>query len=243
MVISEARDDVVVAVVKPNSRLPLRTWRFAGRTHVSGGLGRRIGPCRSVGGAPNVMIDGLGLTPLSALPVVVIRTPPHARIFVAGAVWGEIGRTDALDFSNSGCGDWVIANVQGQMRLTLAGAGGARTGQAGSAELSSDGTGAISTRRVAGGVLAISTGPGPIELAEVLGPFNVRVAGPGSVVAAAGNVTDMQATVAGSGGVTLLGVARTLKASIIGSGDVQVTRVTGRVTRTVIGKGAVRIGP
>ncbi len=238
----EARSDVKIDIIKANPRLPLRVWQFAGRTHLEGGLAGRIGACHMRGGQPSVFVKGLGDIPYDALPQVLIHTPMAARVFVGGAVWGSVARSDSLEFSNAGCGDWMIGNVRGHMTLSLEGDGGVRTGQAGAAGLYSDGSGAISTREIAGGVVAITAGSGNIDMASVSGPFNVKVAGSGSVRAAGGAVSVMQAQVAGSGGVTLQGVAQTLKASILGSGDVRVTRVTGPVTKVVIGSGAVRIG-
>jgi hypothetical protein len=232
-----------VVVTKANPLLPIRVSRFGGRIFVSGGLGRRIGGClRKPQGRATVLISGIGETPYSALPQVVIHTPLDARVYVAGAAWGAVGRSESLEFSNAGCGDWVIANVRGRMRLSLAGAGGVRAGRAGRAELYSAGAGAIATRSIAGGVTAMSTDSGAIDIGEVDGPFTARVAGSGAIRAAAGRVTRLQATIAGAGDVTLAGTAQSLNASIFGSGDVRVTRVTGSVVKSVIGTGKVRIG-
>lgn len=242
VVVPEARPDVKVEILKANPRFPLRVWRFAGRTHIDGGLDHRIRGCRMRDGQPSALVAGIDETPYDAMPEVLIRTPMAARVFVSGAVWGAVGRSDLLEFSNAGCGDWVIANVRGRMKLSLEGAGGARAGQAKSAELYSDGAGNISTREIAGGVIAMTAASGGIDVASVGGAFNARVAGPGSVRAAAGRVSSMQATVAGSGGVTLDGVAGALNASILGSGDVRVTKVTGPVSKAIIGTGVVRVG-
>lgn len=242
VVLPEARSDVEVEIFKADRRLPLRVWRFAGRTYIEGGLGRRIRDCSVRSGEPSVFVAGIGQTAYDAMPQVLIHTPMASRVFVSGAVWGSIGRSDSLEFSNAGCGDWTIGNVRGRMRLSLEGAGAARAGQAGSAELYSDGSGAIVTREIAGGVVAMTAASGPIDVASVGGPFNARVAGPGSIRAAAGRVSVMQATVAGSGDVVLQGIAGTLNASILGSGDVTVSKVTGPVTKAVIGTGSVRVG-
>jgi len=91
-------------------------------------------------------------------------------------------------------------------------------------------------------VAAMDVGSGDIDVASVNGPFNVRIAGSGRVRAASGRVSLMQASIAGSGGVLLNGVAGQLHASIMGSGDVRVARVTGGVTKAVMGSGEVRVG-
>jgi hypothetical protein len=238
----EVRSDIKVEVIRANPRLPLRIWSFAGRTYIDGGLEHRIGGCRTRAGAPSVLIRGLGETPYDAMPQVIIHTPMDARVFAGGAIWGAVGRSDSLEFANAGCGAWQLANVRGRMKLTLAGSGDARTGQAGSAELYTAGAATISTRDVASGVTAVNLGSGGIDIASVNGPFTARIAGSGSVRAAAGNVSDMHAAIAGSGDITLDGVAGALKASIVGSGDVRVTRVIGPISRAVIGSGVVRVG-
>jgi hypothetical protein len=242
IVTPEPRSDIKVELVRTNARLPLRIWRFAGRTFVDGGLQHRLRGCRIHGGAAGATIAGVGETPLSTLPEVVIHTPLDARVFAGGAVWGSVGRSNDLEFANAGCGEWVIANVRGRMKVSLAGTGAARTGQSGSAELYSAGAGSISTREVADGAVAMNFGSGQIQIASVNGPFTARIAGAGSVRAAAGRVSAMQAQVAGSGGISLDGVADRLQASIVGSGDVRVGRVTGPVRKDIIGSGIVRVG-
>jgi hypothetical protein len=241
IVTPEARSDIKVEVVRTNPRLQLRIWSFAGRTFIDGGLQHRLRGCRPHG-APGATIAGVGETPLSTLPEIVIRTPLAARVFAGGAVWGSVGRSNELEFSNAGCGEWVIANVRGRMKVSLAGSGAARTGQSGSAELYSAGAGSISTREVADGAVAMNFGSGQIQIASVNGPFTARIAGAGSVRAASGRVSAMQAQVAGSGGISLNGVAGRLQASIVGSGDVRVNRVTGPVRKDIIGSGIVRVG-
>jgi hypothetical protein len=79
-------------------------------------------------------------------------------------------------------------------------------------------------------------------VASVFGPVDARVAGPGGITIGGGSVTTMTVSIAGSGAVTLRGVAQSLKASIAGSGDVAVAKVTGPVTKQVFGSGAVRVG-
>jgi hypothetical protein len=90
--------------------------------------------------------------------------------------------------------------------------------------------------------MAVSSGSGAIVAASVFGPVDARVAGPGGITLNGGSVTTMTVSIAGSGAVTLHGVARSLKASIAGSGDVTVEKVIGPVTKQVFGSGAVRVG-
>jgi hypothetical protein len=239
VVIPEARSDILVTVLKPNSRLPLRVSHFAGRTYVDGDLGHRVHDCRK---GKAVSIRGLGEIAFDDLPQLVIHTPMDVRVFASDAVFGSVGRSDNLQLASAGCGDWTVANVRGHMELSQAGSGDTHAGSAGSAELRIAGSGDITTQGIHGGLTAVSAGSGKIQAASVDGDFSARVAGSGDVRADAGEVRLMKVSIAGSGDVAFGGVAQNLEASVVGSGDVSANRVTGQVTRHLLGSGAVRVG-
>ncbi len=241
-IIPEARADIAVTLLHADPRLPLRIRKLGDRVYITGDVGHRVRGCRLDGGRRGVVVWGRGSVPYEQLPVLVVRTPLTVRLAAGEAVFGEIGRSASVDFTNQGCGDWTIANVHGRLRLNQAGAGDARTGTAGPSDLSVAGSGGISTGAILGGLTAVSSGSGAITAASVAGPLDARVAGPGGVTVAAGSVGAMTVSIAGSGAVTLRGVAQSLRASIAGSGDVTVDRVVGAVTRQVFGSGAVRVG-
>jgi hypothetical protein len=238
----EPRSDIRVDIVRPNARLPLRVWTFAGKTYVDGGLWGRLRGCGLRGGQPVARVVGQPDIPLDGLPLVVVRTPMDARISVGGQVWGQAGRSNSFELGNNGCGAWALGDVRGKLKVSQAGSGDTRTGAAGAAELSATGSGSIATGPIGGPVTAINVGSGDIVIAAVNGPLNARIAGSGQVRVAAGRATTMQASIAGSGGVTLNGVAGSLKASVMGSGDVRVAKVTGAVSKSIMGSGVVRIG-
>jgi hypothetical protein len=242
VVIPEIRPNIVVTLVKTNARLPLRITRFAGRVYISGDVGHRAHNCRTVEGQPVVGVRGRGEIAYRDMPLVVIYTPMNARVSAGEAVFGSVGRSDSLEFSESGCGNWTIANVRGHLRLNVDGSGGARAGAVGSADLSVAGSGAIAAREIRGGLTAFSSGSGDIAAGSVSGPFNVRIAGAGDVRAPRGRVTRMTASVAGSGDVRFGGVASSLNASVAGSGAITVAQVTGPISKRVFGSGEVRIG-
>ena len=241
-IIPEARRDIAVSLTHADARLPIRITKLGDRIFITGDVGHRVHGCHTTGGRRGVAIWGRGAIPYDELPTLIIRTPTTVRLSAGEAVFGDIGRSASVDFTNQGCGDWTIADVQGRLRLNQAGAGDARTGSAGSSDLSVAGSGGISTGPVRNGLAAVSSGSGAIVVASVFGPVDARVAGPGGITLAAGSVTAMTVSIAGSGAVTLHGVAQSLRASIAGSGDVTVEKVTGPVTRQVFGSGAVRVG-
>ena len=241
-IIPEARRDIAVSLTHADPRLPIRITKLGDRIFITGDVGHRVHGCRTSAGRRAVAIWGRGAIPYEELPAIVIRAPLAVRLSAGEAVFGEIGRSASVDFTNQGCGDWTIADVQGRLRLNQAGAGDARAGAAGSSDLSVAGSGGISTGPIRGGLTAVTSGSGAIVVASVFGPVDARVAGPGDVTLGGGSVTAMTVSIAGSGAVTLHGVANSLRASIAGSGDVTVDKVTGPVTKQVFGSGAVRVG-
>jgi hypothetical protein len=241
-IIPEARRDIAVSLTHADPRLPIRIAKLGDRIFITGDVGHRVHSCRTPASRRGVAIWGRGAIPYEELPIVVIRAPTTVRLSAGEAVFGDIGRSASVDFTNQGCGDWTIGDVQGRLRLNQAGAGDARTGSAGSSDLSVAGSGGISTGPIGGALTAVSSGSGAIVVGSVNGPVDARVAGPGGITIRSGSATMMTVSIAGSGAVTLHGVARSLQASIAGSGDVTVDKVTGPVTRQVFGSGAVRVG-
>lgn len=242
VVIPEARSDIQVSITHANPNLPLRIERFGDRVTVQGNVARRVRGCHTLMGRTTVSISGLGEVGYEEMPQVVIHTPMDVKLAAGEAVWGAIGRTNSLDFANAGCGDWTIANVAGQLRISQAGSGDTRAGSAGGADLRIAGSGDISMKEVRDGLMAVSAGSGDITADAVKGPFNARVAGSGDIHASTGAVSDMVVAIAGSGDVNFGGVAQTLKASVVGSGDVRAKAVTGAVTKRLVGSGDVHIG-
>jgi len=241
-VIPEARGDVAVTVVRSNPRLPLKVTRLGDQVIIDGSLGWRSAECHSRFGRPSASVWGLGDIPYDAMPQVVIRAPRSVQIGVDGAVFGVINAGEAVDLSNSGCGDWTVGDQTGPLRARLAGSGDVRAGSAGSADLRVSGSSNFVMKTARGGLTAAVTGSGDVTADQVAGPLRARVAGSGDVRVHGGAVTDMDVAVSGSGNVHFGGVARSLEARVSGSGDVSAARVTGAVLRQVTGSGDVSIG-
>jgi hypothetical protein len=239
----EPRGDIKVQVLHGNPRLPLKVWSFLGRTYIDGGLGRRLRGCGKAQGQPTATVAGVGAVPFAAMPQILIHTPLDANVSAGGAIWGQMGNARSVDLSAAGCGTWALGDVRGAMKINLAGAGEVRTGSANAVELNAAGAGSIATGPIAGPVTAMNLGAGDIDIASINGAFNARIAGTGRIRVNGGRASTMQASIAGSGGIVLNGVAGSLNASVMGSGDIRVGRVIGQVSKTVMGSGAVRVGP
>jgi len=246
-VIPEARSDVAVTIVKNDAHHPLQvSTGVDGRTIIDGGyrngLFGGISSCKSVAGHPIVHVRGVGDIGYDDMAQVVVHVPMDAKVAGGGAVYGTVGRTNSLELSTAGCGDWTVADVGGRFALSDAGSGDVHAGSAGLIHVSTSGSGDIFAHAVNGGVEASIAGSSDIRIASVAGPVKARIAGSGDLYIDGGHASDLSASIAGSGDVNFHGVADTLSASIAGSGDVNVFHVTGAVKKTVIGSGEVNVG-
>lgn len=241
-VIPEARSDVKVQLVTTNSALPLTLRTFGDRTILDGDLRRRVYGCSMMFGKVMVHVRDLGDVAYDNLPQIVVHTPLDAGVSASGAVFGSVGRSESLELSNAGCGDWTVANVRGQLKINDAGSGDVRAGKAGELVVRVAGSGDILTREISGPATVEMAGSGDVTAASISGDFNANIFGSGDVKIAGGHAPNMEVHIAGSGDVTFQGVADRLGASVAGSGDVNVARVTGPVHKAVMGSGDVNIG-
>lgn len=242
VVIPEARSDIKVEMLSVNPALPLEVKTQGSETVIHGNLGHRITNCSGVMGKVTVQVRGVGKMAYADMPQVVIRTPRDVHVRAGGAVFGSIGKTDSLELSNLGCGDWTVANVGHELRLNLAGSGDIASGSAGSAVLKLSGSGDVRTQAIRGPLSVSLAGSGDIVAASVQGPLDVTLAGSGDVVVAEGRASEADLNIAGSGDISFGGRAASLKARIAGSGDITVHQVTGPVSKAVLGSGEVHIG-
>ena len=241
-IIPEDRTDVRVVVVGVNPRLPLKI-RTGRRTIVDGDLRpSRLRGCRGQGDQAVVRLAGLGEVPVRALPRLVIHTPRNVEVTAGGAVFGVIGRAANVTLGNAGCGDWTIANVDQELKVSLAGSGDARAGTSRLAKLRVAGSGDISTAEVLGEVDVDVAGSGDVNVRSVAGPMDIHVAGSGNVNIRGGRAGRVTVSIAGSGNVVFDGAADSLEARIAGSGDVRLKAVRGGVRKSVMGSGKVTVG-
>jgi hypothetical protein len=248
-VIPEARSDVKVEIQAGNPKLPLQVSQSGSRTVIDGGLagdgveGDRIEGCGPVGGEPVVQVRGFGDVAWADLPRVVIRTPMTVELATGGAVFGSVGRTDSLQLSNAGCGDWSVADVKGEFDLNQAGSGDTKAGAAGQAEVHIADSGHLAIQGVDGDLEVYVAGSGGVTAASVAGKFEAHVAGPGRVSVAGGRSKAVEVSILGSGEVAFNGVAGQVAASVSGSGKVTVAKAEGPVSKSVAGSGQVIVGP
>lgn len=241
-IVPEDRRDIKVEVVTPNGRLPLSIRTLGERTIIDGDLERKIRSCNGSGDRSSVEVRGVGRVSYAEMPQVVIHTPRDVRIEAGGAVYGAVGRSASLELGNAGCGDWTIANVAGEAKISQAGSGDTRMGSSGALKVRVAGSGDVATGDVQGGLDVTLAGSGSAHVRSVSGPLEVSIAGSGDVEIAGGRATTMKVSVAGSGDVDFDGTADSLRVRIAGSGDVRAAAVKGEISRTIMGSGTIRIG-
>ena len=242
-VIPEARSDVKVEFLTTNQSLPLQIRQNGNNVIVDGGLKmNRINGCNTVMGKTVVHVRGVGDVKWEDIPQVVVRVPMNAEVGAAGAVFGNVGRTDHLELSNAGCGDWTVANVKGKFELNQAGSGDTRAGGAGSAEINIAGSGDVKTQGVGGDLEVNIAGSGGVTAASVNGKLEANIAGSGDVTVSGGRSRSVDVSIMGSGDVDFGGEADAVDVSVAGSGDVRVAKANGSVRKSVAGSGDVIIG-
>ena len=243
VVVPEARGDVKVEFLTTNKSLPLDIRKNGSDVTVDGGLRRnRINGCNTVMGKIVVHVRGVGDVKWEDIPQIVVRVPMDAEVGAAGAVFGSVGRTDHLELSNAGCGDWTVANVKGKLELSQAGSGDTKTGSAGSAEINIAGSGDVKTQEIGGDLEVNIAGSGGVTAASVNGKLEANIAGSGDVTVNGGRSRSVEVSIMGSGNVDFGGEADTAEVSVAGSGDVSIAKVNGPVHKSVAGSGEVNIG-
>lgn len=255
VVIPEARSDVQVEIAGGTaSGLPtLSVERTgSGKVIVDGDLKRKIGSCRQGGPAAagvvnptrppqalTVEVRGVGDVRLADAPLITVRTPKAVKVAVGGAVFGAVDRSESLELSNAGCGDWTVANT-GEMTLSIVGSGDVAAGSATKLKISVAGSGDVRLASARDAEVSIA-GSGDVRIGRLEGDLRASVAGSGDISVDSGRIGALRAAVAGSGDIAVAGPAESVDASVMGSGDVRVVSA-GSVKKTVMGSGSVIVG-
>jgi len=258
VVIVEDRQDIGVEITQGRSRLPALQVRRNGRdVEIDGGL-RRGGVFGSSDGVRNcnsgsanasqpgqgasVEVRDLGRIRLEDAPLIVLRTPRDVDVSAGGAVFGAIGRgARSVELGSAGCGNWNVANVDGDLDLSVGGSGSIRAGTSRSLDAKVGGSGSIAAGAT-GALDAAVGGSGDIVVASVRGPGDISIGGSGDVTVRDGRMDKLSVAIGGSGDVRYGGTTRDLEVAIAGSGDVRVAAATGAVSRSIVGSGTVHIG-
>ena len=258
VVIPEARSDVKVEIIDGKGaaaslpKIIVRTG-FDGKVIVDGDLEHRVRDCYRSGPDKQMDLDPADMPPdikvkvrdigevlVKDAPLVVIRTPMEVHVDAGDAVYGAVGRADSVHLGASGCGDWTVANVKGELHISSAGSGDVRTGSAGDVKANIAGSGDIRLGDVKN-IEASIAGSGDVYAQSAEGDVKASIAGSGDVEVRGGKIGRVKASIAGSGDVKIAAAVSDVDASIMGSGDVHVASA-GHVSKMVMGSGSVVIG-
>lgn len=234
VVIVEDRADIGVEIEQGSSGLPaVEVRRRGNEVHIDGRLrggmfgNNAIRNCRSgpeganqPGEGASVEVRRVGTINLANAPLIVIRTPRAVEVAVeSGAVFGAVGRgASSIELGNGGCGDWTVANTDGDMSLSVMGSGDMRAGTSRRLEANVMGSGSIRAGATRG-LEANIMGSGDINAARVDGP--------------------VEANIMGSGDINIPGTVTSIEANVMGSGDINVAGATGAVSHSVMGSGQI----
>ncbi|MFN4297454.1 MAG: GIN domain-containing protein [Brevundimonas sp.] len=286
VVIPEDRTDIAVEIEHGSSGLDrLTVTRRGADVIIDGGLsGNAVRNCtsgpanaRQPGEGARVEVRGHGTLNVSDAPLVVVRTPREVDVSAGqsggrlrilglrsgsgGAVFGSIGRgASSIELSNRGCGDWTVANTDGELDISNMGSGSIRAGNSSSLDLAVMGSGDVTAGATGDADISVM-GSGNVTVTaarsadiSIMGSGDVRInslhaadlgvsiMGSGAVTINGGEARRVDVSIGGSGDVRFDGRAGDVNVSVGGSGDVWIAEATGSVNRRIGGSGNVRIG-
>ncbi|MFN3229036.1 MAG: GIN domain-containing protein [Asticcacaulis sp.] len=254
VVIPEDRTDFSYSLTKGSEAFPSLTVRQDGnRLIFDGGLKRKIRGCNNMrGNAGSMPIDPMKPDPdaritlrdgqdlkLSDAPLLVVRAPKSVAVSTSGASVVAVGRTQALEVNNAGCGAWTVANVEQRLEINQAGSGKIVAGNSASTEVSVAGSGDIYIADTKALEVSIA-GSGDVSARSVEGPVEVSIAGSGDVRIQQGKISHLEVSIAGSGDIKAPRVVD-LSVSIMGSGDVEVETIEGKRNVSIMGGGRINV--
>ncbi len=200
--------------------------------------------------------------PLEDFPLLKIKAPRNVRIEIKNSViFGRIDDVSAADLDLGYCGDLVIGNISGSLRVNIKGSADLKTGQvdeallvlkgsgdvemgdvAGGLTAENDGAGDIQARRIGGFLSYTGTGSGDFEAEALNGRLDVDMKGSGDVTIDNGDADSFKVSVYGSGDMDFGGRVHQADITLKGSGDIYVYRIEGKVLKDSSGSGRISVG-
>ncbi|MBU6472634.1 MAG: DUF2807 domain-containing protein [Alphaproteobacteria bacterium] len=142
----------------------------------------------------------------------------------------KIGRVGAATLALAGSGKIDAAEIDGPLKLSIAGSGRAHIARCKSAKADIAGAGDAQFGGVDGGLRLSVAGSGDVTADSINGPLHVSIAGSGSVRIANGTADPMHVSVMGSGSVDFGGMAIDPHISALGSANVKLKAYRGHLS-------------
>lgn len=237
VVTAEDRTDVSVEIDNPGGAPTPTISLEEGRLTVDGHLRGRVESCSDTGAE----LRGYGFVAHERMPLITIRTPRRVDLSVSGAGTTEIGASQELDLSMSGCAHANAADVAGAASIDLNGTGHVQVAGAQEANVDLNGSGSVRVETARAGASAEVNGSGQVTFANVTGSLNLENRGSGGMEVLAGAVTDADIELFGSGQATINAPIQALTVSIFGSGDVEAPVTVGSLDADIFGSGDIRV--
>jgi hypothetical protein len=237
VVTPEDRTDVSIEIDNPGGAPTPEISLSDGRLTVDGHLRGRVGECTDEGAD----LRGYGFVSHDQMPLITIRAPRQLDLAITGAGTAEIGDTQSLELDLNGCADVTAGAVAGEANLDLNGSGDVVIGPSQAAYVDINGAGSARIEAVRGDSDVEVNGSGRVTLAHVTGSFSMESRGSGMVEVLAGEVTEADIELFGSGQVTIGAPIQTLRVNIFGSGDVDAPVAVGDLDADIFGSGDVRV--
>lgn len=234
----EDREDFLIEINNPGYVPMPEVTLEGGLVVIDGRLGGRIDQCRPGGG---VQASGYGVFPLDHLPQITIRAPRTVRLETTGAGVTEIGPTQNLTASHTGCGEVRYADVTERAELRLFGSGSLRGGAASALRIELGGSGEVESGAIGGDVAIKLMSSGEVRVASVNGALDIENMGSGEVRVDGGAISRGRIQMAGSGEVAVAAPIQELDASMLGSGDMRVVGDVGAMRARVAGSGDIQV--
>jgi len=184
---------------------------------------------------------------LSAYPTLRVSVPVGTDLLLKrGVIFGSAGDMGSADITINSCGEFVIGEIAGDLRVQINGSGDIVAGNvAGDLSAGINGSGDIVVKSVNGETSLRINGSGDIELASVQtlsasingsgdiavdqanGSVDLSINGSGDIKVRGGEAVPFKASIRGSGDIVFDGHANNVKVYIAGSGDIHVASFEG----------------
>ena len=150
--------------------------------------------------------------------------------FEAAVSNAKIGRVGAAKLSLAGSGRIEAVEIDGPLKLEIAGAGKVHVGKSKAVKADIAGAGDAQLGHIDGGLRLSIAGSGDVAAASVNGPVHVSIAGSGSVKIANGEANPLHVSIMGSGNIDFGGMAVDPDISALGSGSVRLKAYRGHLS-------------
>lgn len=198
---------------------------------------------------------------INEYPHVKISAPEDVHLDISSSIiFGNVGTVGSAHLHIGSCGDMEFADINGQLDLSVSGAGDVIFGDAGISDISISGAGDVSAGNLASvdidvsgsgdlklgnisGTASIeSSGAGDIEINNVTGAeLTIEVSGSSDITVEGGNVETLYIRASGASDVTYNGSSVDAEARASGASDINISKPSGHLQTSDSGAADVNV--